>query len=489
MPKLMSLPVKNLQLDLHNYRTVPQPDEQHALDAMLSIKPDRFWGLAESLLENGYFQSEGVLVIDNSVDKIVKEGNRRIAALKVIFGILTPTVSPIPAHIQKLISALTPAWKKANAAVPCTVYSLDEEDLVDKQVALTHGKAQKASRDQWTSVARARHNRDEGFTESGLDLLEKYLATAGNASPDQKQRWAGDYPLTVLDEMLKRIPDAFGFPDGKKIAAAYPSIKNLSTLDDIIQKIGLKILGFDEFRKDLADTVIKFSLPMPKALSGSVPSPSSSSTGTVGSATPGAPSSAPSTAAPTSTGAPATTSTSTGPKSGPKVMALEDPRSVTAYVKLLTIVGSKREKAETIRNEMEKLNITKTPLAFSFLLRSFLEIMAKTYVDSRPTLGISLVDKGQDRPLLDVLRDISKHVAPSADGMPKGPARDAARLKHRQWHGVMETLANPTSVLSITSMNVLIHNPLFSARAEVFSTQFHNLRPLIEELNTVPATP
>ena len=54
MPTTDILEVKQLKLDLRNFRTVPQKDELCAIHAMVSVNPDSFWALTESLLADGY---------------------------------------------------------------------------------------------------------------------------------------------------------------------------------------------------------------------------------------------------------------------------------------------------------------------------------------------------------------------------------------------------------------------------------------------------
>ncbi len=55
--------IKNLNLDLKNYRTVPQSNEGSAISALVSINPDWFWALTESLLTDGYHPTENILVL------------------------------------------------------------------------------------------------------------------------------------------------------------------------------------------------------------------------------------------------------------------------------------------------------------------------------------------------------------------------------------------------------------------------------------------
>ncbi|WP_175774020.1 hypothetical protein [Burkholderia multivorans] len=64
MSKTMLLPVKDLTIDLHNFRTVAQRSELEATKAMISISPDYFWGLMESLLDDGYLPTENIIVLE-----------------------------------------------------------------------------------------------------------------------------------------------------------------------------------------------------------------------------------------------------------------------------------------------------------------------------------------------------------------------------------------------------------------------------------------
>ena len=83
MSENKSVDVKKLKLDLKNYRTVAQDNEVSATVAMISLKPEWFWALAESLVREGYVPTENIIVLKEGRSLRVKEGNRRIAALKL----------------------------------------------------------------------------------------------------------------------------------------------------------------------------------------------------------------------------------------------------------------------------------------------------------------------------------------------------------------------------------------------------------------------
>ena len=48
----------------------------------------------------------------------------------------------------------------------------------------------------------------------------------------------------------------------------------------------------------------------------------------------------------------------------------------------------------------------------------------------------------------------------------------------------MTTLGTPTGLLSVTSMNQLIHNPKFTVDGTSVSTVFANVFPLLEAMNS-----
>lgn len=259
------LPVNKIQLDLRNYRTVPQRDEVQAIEAMLDIAPVPFQGLMKSIIENGIIPIENIIVIRNKErdEFTVKEGNRRIAALKLALGIIPFGKLELQPSLIELIKRITPEWKRDNSVVSCLVYDVSESEVVDRIVAVTHGKGEQAARDAWPSVATARHNRDKNqATQLDLDLLEKYLASGRNLSQHERARWSGDFPLTVLDEAIKRIFQRFGCATPKEFIASYPDIlPNRTALENLIYAIGTNDVGFKHLRGSWNDLESRYGIP------------------------------------------------------------------------------------------------------------------------------------------------------------------------------------------------------------------------------------
>ena len=464
MPRTKRMPVGSLKLDLKNFRTVPQQDEEHAIGAMIAVNPDKFWGLMESLLDDGYHPTENIIVLDDGTMLTVKEGNRRIAAMKIAHGMAGNV--ELPEHLATKITNLSAAWKKDNSSVPCAIYGLKECATVDKIVARTHAKGEKSSRDNWNAVAKARYGRDQkGQSEPGLDLLEKYLEHGTNRTPSQADRWAGDYPLSVFDEAVQKLATYYGC-DSKMLVEQYPK-KNKKVVDGIVYDIGIANLGFKELRSGAWGQNYGLQVLPPAGGAGTQSTTARSAPGA--SATPG------------TSGNHTQTTThnqaahgSSGSKP-PAPCASNDPRSVRRKLRAFQVKGAGRDKIVTLLKEITTLKHEDHPHAFCFLLRSIFELSAKAYcTDHKTPGGPKLTDpSGKDKPLASVLGDIVKHMT----------GNGADKQKAKFLHGPITELGKPNGVLSVTSMNQLVHNPHFSITPPDISIMFGNIFPLVVEMN------
>jgi len=457
--------ITDLKLDLHNFRTLPQKNEEEAVAAMITINPDYFWGLMDSLLQD-YLPTDNIIILKNDKSElIVKEGNRRVAALKLILGKLKGTHISIPVDKVEKIKNITQAWKNNNSEVPCLIYEQSEAAIVDKIISLTHGKGEKAGRDKWTAVATARHSRDVNkASEPALDLLEKFLKKSKTITGEQKERWAGDYPLTVLNEGMQKLSARLGFADSVALAKAYPKVTHVSSLESIITDIGHGHLVTRKMRDKNEDFALKYGIPpLPSSTNGGKGSTGSGSgtgggTGTGGSA-----------------GSSAGTSTGAGTSTATTAYSLNDPKSVKQVLDKFTVVGTNRSKVVTLRIEMQKINITSNPIAFCFLLRSSFEISSKAYcLDNN--ISTTKLKKGTnvDLTLAETLSAITTDLKNK---------NTADKHYAKKLSGANTEIAKKDGVLSITSMNQLVHNPIYTISVGDLCALFHKIFPLLQEMN------
>jgi hypothetical protein len=195
MPEQTSKRAIDLSLDLTNFRMTPQRGERATLHSMIAIDAKHFWGLVQSILNEGYTGEENLIVLRDAEDPtslVVKEGNRRLAAIKFLRGMLTldPDVS-VPLGIQRSMARLTSSERADRKDVPVLVFPPEQAETVDHIVSRKHGKDRLDGRAGRDSVPKARHNRAQGANEYWLDLLETYLAKGKNLTDEEKAFWQG----------------------------------------------------------------------------------------------------------------------------------------------------------------------------------------------------------------------------------------------------------------------------------------------------------
>lgn len=466
MPAIKRLPISELSLDLKNFRTVAQDDEALALRAIVAIKPTYFWGLMESILDEGFDPTENIIVLKTGGEHeklIVKEGNRRIASLKLIHGHLSLPDEGLPAHLRTKIVGLSPGWLSSNERVSCVVYGPSEADTVDALVSRIHGKGEHAGRLKWEPVAKARHNRDQNKqSEPGLDLLEAYLRCGRNLTADQAERWAGDYYLTVLDEFLKRFSSRFGATSGRDLATKYPKVDYRDALEKVLLGIGLEEIGYEEVR-DRTEAVLQTRCGLPAALAPPVAMPPGAATSGGATSIPGGP-------------VPATTPDNGLAGRVIHAVSVDDPRSVRRRLKRLHPVGRNREKLTTLLKEASKLDIADTPHAFCFLMRTIISISAWAYCDDHKASGLTTLNSdGSEKELRVVLTEVVEHLRSQL------PAKSP---KRKELGSALGEVSRKDSFLSIVALNQLVHSPRFSIDASRICTQFQNTFLLVEAMNS-----
>jgi hypothetical protein len=286
-----------------------------------------------------------------------------------------------------------------------------------------------------------------------------------------------------LDEAIGRIAPAFGAKNGPELARNYPTIPNKSMLDEILGDIGAEIITFPLLRKPdfLAAYMPTASLDAANSVTTTQDS-AAPSTNTVN--TPASSATPPSGSGGISNGTvqgqnvgAENTSVAQG-GSGRKIaaVAIGDPRVVKRALKKFTPLGKLRQKVVTLRDEALKLKLDDNPIAFCFLLRSMFEISAKAYCEDHKATGGPSMKKsnGEDLSLSVALEKITAHLTSNNT--------DMAMIK--TLHGAMTELKRSSGILSVTSMNQLVHNPSFSVTANDVATLFGNIFPLLEAMNS-----
>lgn len=167
-------------------------DDESVQDLMLSIG------------SKGYFQGEPLLVVKGAGGKfVVVEGNRRLAATKLLSGQLEP-----PARRSALVAQLRAnATAKPPIELPCLVYAERREVL--RYLGYRHITGVK----QWDSLSKAKYLfqlRDEFHSQLGKTAQLKALADDIGSRPDYVSQLLTALKLYTTASDTK--PEFFGLP-------------------------------------------------------------------------------------------------------------------------------------------------------------------------------------------------------------------------------------------------------------------------------------
>jgi len=471
MPTFKHINIKDLLLDLNNPRTVSQKVEIESIKAMISISPDRFFAVMNSILSEGYLPTENLLVVHDPKNKkkyIVREGNRRTAILKIICGLYKVDNFEVPSDVVSKINSLNKIWVKANGVVPCAIYENKEIGILNRTISLTHAKGEKAGRENWNSIAKSRYNRDiKGAKENSLDLLEKYLSKGKNLTLEQKERWSGDYPITVLDEALPMLAARVRYAKIEDLVNKYPKIKYHLQLNNLLRDIGMEIVGFKYIRDKSNDFLQKYGFPSLVTIAPKSDKTSSSDFGTDKHAENGSS---------TKTASPSGTDNTVivherGKNESGTAHPLGTPQQVRALLKSMVINGNELSKVAELRSEILQLKIDKTPIAFCFVLRSMFDISAEVFCVKNKIK--TFTENNGHRKDFELKQKLNKIVEFLVN---KG-------VDKKILHGALTELGKNNGLLSIASLNQIVHNPDFSVAPSDICMVFSNVFPLLREMN------
>ena len=260
------------------------------------------------------------------------------------------------------------------------------------------------------------------------------------------------------------------------MADKYPDlIAESAVLETILRDVGVGTITFEIIRDKEEDFLEKYGLPNLKPTGGGTPTNTPGGiTDNLGAGTSANLNGGPN-VSPGSNNASSATQFTRSLKT--KALSLGDPRSVTRKLKKFYPKGINREKLVTLLDEARTLKLEKHPFSFCFLLRSMFEISAKAYCADHDSSGGPKMVKssGEDRNLKDVLMDVVQHLT----------QREQNKPMTKLLHGAKVDLAKSDAILSVTSMNQLIHNPQFAVNEKNIASVFHNIYPLLEEMNNL----
>ncbi len=237
MPTTKKISLRNLLLDQANPRIQAVDSQAACIRAIYDDRPNQFKELLSSINNKGFFFGETILVMPHPEKKgkyIVKEGNRRISALKILHsGSKELQKNKITEDLKSYIRRFPHSIKVETASVFCTIFEKEERAKLDDEIATRHLSGA-ASRLDWPPVRKAKKERQKnGKYNPALDLLERYLEEHSELT----EQWEVHYPFTILEEFVKPLSLYLGYADATALSMAYPDPATVEIVDKLIYNI------------------------------------------------------------------------------------------------------------------------------------------------------------------------------------------------------------------------------------------------------------
>jgi hypothetical protein len=447
MPKVETIPLTSLMLDMYNPRLEPQPSYRDAILALAKSQGIKLLNLAEDIAKNGLNVSELPIVIRESEESdlfVVVEGNRRVAALKslanpdILSDVWTPSL------IKKLKTLNVTFQENPIQELACGVYA--NRDEADRWVEIRHsGEHDGVGIVPWGGTERERFRARKGAKSPQLEILD-YVKSKGNLSEIAKAGLS-NFAITNVQRLIEdayvRKKLGISIEDGQVITN-FEDDQILKGLTKIVEDVSTKAIkvGDIETRSDRAKYIDSFGQDI-------LPSnPSSLSKRKI------------------------TTNEELKDKS--QVSQSTPRRTKPANQQRKTLIPSdcklliSNPKVNSVYYELKKLKVEEFSCAAGVLMRVFIELSADCYITEKPiVLGKPL----KDVTLKAKLEAIAKYW-------------NQSNIMTDQQLSPIYRAAQPSGLFAgaIHSMNQYVHNPFFSASPIDLKIGWDDLQPFFEEI-------
>lgn len=223
--------VTSLYLDARNPRIphVAGDTKQRDLAAQL-IEHDRVFELARDIAEQGYFPTEVLIGVEENGRKVIVEGNRRLAALKLL---LSPEFAPgkYQKKFQSLHSRIAPETISRVRVVFAP--SRDEAAPIIVKRHTVNGVK------RWERSQQAQYLREFVDGDMSIEELARRLGIA-----------RADLTSMLKSDTMYQVANALELPDKTKAIVSNPRAFNISTLERLVESSNFDPfmgLAFDEY--------------------------------------------------------------------------------------------------------------------------------------------------------------------------------------------------------------------------------------------------
>ena len=244
-----SLKVDDVLLDVENPRISRSGGQREALQKIIEDQDIKLVALAESIADDGLNPMDRLLVIkaEGEAGKwTVIEGNRRLAALKILSNPAVLTGIEVRPLLQRRFEALAQNWGGATARIDC--FELASRSDGAAWIKLRHtGENDGRGIVDWGGIASARFRGNDPALQA-LDLVIQH----GSLTDEEKVGIETRFPITTLDRLLSTpaVRAMMGLTiQDHKLLTALPAEEVIKPLARIVRDLANKSVTVTDLKK------------------------------------------------------------------------------------------------------------------------------------------------------------------------------------------------------------------------------------------------
>lgn len=390
MPAL-ELRVDQLLLDSQNPRIGAAGGQRDALQKLLDDQEDKLFALAESIVSDGMSPIDRLLVVHEkkgSKRYVILEGNRRLAALKILANPNVLSGLEVKSALRRRFEALAQDYDpKSVEPMSCFEVPSREEGMLWLYLRHT-GENEGRGVVSWSGLAASRfRGRDPAL--QALELVRAH----GDLSDDEKQLITGNkFPISTLDRLLaaREVRKRIGVDvKNRKLCSGLAAEELIKSLRRIVLDLAQKKINVSQLKNkdqqveyiESFDAASKPDLTKKKAVRPIEDIQASEF-----------------------------------PQKPRKKPRKPDPSERRTIVPRTTRLNIEDSKSAAIFGELKKIKVDEFPNAAAVLLRVFLELSTDHYMEAyslplkyKDRKSGRMIEKSLKKKLIEVIDHLVKH--------------------------------------------------------------------------------
>jgi hypothetical protein len=443
---VLEIPVEKLLLDLNNPRHDVLENQTDALREMIIDQADKLVNLARDIIEKGINPSELTIVTpdDGSIDEyVVLEGNRRLAALKLLTNPSLADLGKKPSVGKFFDESASKFNENPIDVVRCVVF--DHRDDATHWIELKHtGQNKGIGVVEWDSESVARFKQRLGKPSLALQVVE-FVKKNTVLSDDEKKNLDGVH-LTNISRLVNDpdVRNALGIGvDEGDVVTNLPPQEVVKGLTKIVTDVADGVITVNDIRhkRDRQTYLEQFTpkeLPSPSSPAikswniQSQPNPVTPVNGAVGS------------------------------KSAKKSLPLSSNRKTLIPARCVLRISHQR--INKIYRELRGLEVDDYPNSCAVMLRVFLELSLDEYTKAKA------IELPKDPSLLQKLQKTAEFL------------ENSGTMTKNELKQIRVAYSSPDALFSTNTLNAYVHNKDFSPKSKDLKETWDSMQHFLEVL-------